>query len=555
MDPQLHSLIGLQREGFTEELIDWKEKDLKDIAEDLDNSFSYIFRSLREKGIFYSGITRVCPLEFYTEITRSSSATKEFENAKNSFFGVRVNFEPWVDPKTGIKYDLKCPLMFLPYTNEYDDIYIRNSLYNAQFVLAERGPCVDGENEKTIFVSVLGYKFKVTKEMHTFKRINIYGKNVVDSSITMKLPATRFYNSRNSRKVTSKRTPLPLMTWYVFGKYGFTESMRRYGECDFVINDLETVLKECPPSEGWEIYSNNDFVHPKAFNRDISTMIDPVIAIRPIKGDNISNLGMQIAGSFLFMMGVFANMYDLSRLDDPDYWRLLIGKCSINLPAKTSDETYMRQMVEHFSSVEEYADARTLTRYRNNSIDVNDTYELFNWIVINYSHLIRTYNPANMLHKELACKEFLLENIIHSANDFRYKLKNKSNISQNVINREIDTHFRLFGIDKSLRENNVSLEQTGTDNPFIDYQLSVIHQTKNTVTRNPGQKKDEFNPNHPANRIDASQPFVVSYQCATGPHPDGRGMLIPRLFLVGGRYVGIRPEDIPTYQKVKRELS
>lgn len=557
MDPQVLKRTAKARGGFTKELFDWHKRDMDRIIPHLQLSFSNMFRSLKEKGYHFDGIETVCPLEFFNSITRSSSSgTKDFEIAKNSFFGIKIN-NHFVDPVTGVHSELKCPLMFLPYTNNHGDIYTRNSTYSLQYVLSERGPSVDGGREKTIFIRVLGYKFKVTKEIHTFNRVFRNGANIQTSAINMTLPANRFYNSRNDRKITSKKVPIPLLAWYVFGKYGFTHCMREFAECEFMIDTMDTLVDICPKDEGWEIYANTASIHPKAFDRPKGTPLleEPAIAIKSRnKGGEISNLALQYAAGLLFMFGVFSHELDIRRLDDINYWRWIIGRCSIRLPNKTAPDVYLRQMNEHFSSVEEYADDITIDKYNKFDIEVRDTYELLNYLMMNYSNLIKLYDPADMLHKELASMEFLVDFLIHQANDFKFMIRNKSNITPKIINRELDAHFRLFNADKSVRENNTILEQTGTDNPFIDYGAGIILQTKSTVNRGPGKKKEEFDPNHPGSMIHASQPFVVSYQYASKPNPDGRGMLQPRVYLVQGRYTSLRPEDRELYEATRHRL-
>lgn len=558
MDPQMLKRSRAARGGFTPALTDgWHKKDMDGIVPHLSKSFENMFRSLQEKGYYFDGIEEVCPLEFYNAITRSSSSgTKDFEIAKNSFFGVKIK-NHFKDPVTGIESELKSPMMFLPYTNIYGDVFTRNSTYSMQYVLSERGPSVDGGRDKTIFIRVLGYKFKVTKEIHTFNRVFRSGNNINTGAINMTLPANRFYNSKGDRKISSKKVPIPLLAWYVFGKYGFTHCMKHFAECDYVIDTLDTLLDICPESEGWQVYSNTGGIHPKAFDRPRGAPLldEPAIAIKSAnKGGEISNLALQYTAGALFMFGVFSHELDIRRLDDIDYWRLIIGRCSIRLPSHTQPDVYLRQMNEHFSSVEEYADDLTIDKYNKFDIEVKDTYDLLNYLMLNYSSLIKLYDPANMLHKELASMEFIVDFLIHQANDFKFMIRNKSNITPKIINRELDTHFRLFNADKSVRENNTILEQTGTDNPFIDYGLGIILQTKSTVNRGPGKKKEEFDPNHPGSIIHASQPFVVSYQFATKPNPDSRGFLQPRVHLVQDKYTALRPEDRELYEATTHRL-
>lgn len=558
MDPQVLKLLRQQRGGFTPELVDgWHKKDMDRIIDHLQEAFSSMFRSLQEKGYIFDGIEEVDPIEFYNQITRvSGNGTKDFEIAKNSFFGVRI-LNHFKHPVTGVEEELKSPLMFLPYTNKHGDIKVRNGLYSLQYVLSERGPSVDGGRDKTIFIRVLGYKFKVTKEIHTFNRVYRNMSNINTSAINMTLPANRFMSSKNDRKITSKKVPIPLLAWYVFGKFGFSKCMNDFAECDYMIDTLDTLLDICPEKDGWQVLSNTGAIHPKAFDRPKGTplLAEPALAIRSRnKGGEISNLALQYAGGLLFMFGVFSHELDVRRIDDIDYWRLIIGRCSIRLPQRTDPSVYLRQMNEHFTSIEEMADNITVEKYNKFNIDISSTYDLFNYLMRQYSSLIKLYNPADMLHKELASMEFLVDFLIHQANDFRFMIRNKSNITPKIINRELDTHFRLFNIDKSVRENNSILEATGTDNPLIDYGLGIILQTKSTVNRGPGRKKEDFDPNHPGSVIDASQPFVVSYQYASKPNPDGRGMLMPRVNLVHGKYTALHPEDRPLYEATKSRL-
>lgn len=557
-----NKLLGVIREErgpFTEELVEgWHKKDLDDVGKYYETCLRSIFSSLVEKGLYFEGIEEVCPKEFYDAITKpNGSGLKDFEISKNSFFGIRLKLF-YVEPGDSIKnkIPLKHPLQFLPYTNKHGDIYVRNSLYSLQFVLSERGPSVDGTNNKTIFVRVLGYRFKVTVELHRYYKLhtNKATGDVTKHPLAVKFPATRFFNSRKDRKILDKNVPIPLLSWYIFGKYGFDHAMKHYAECDYRIGYQDDLVKNCPESEGWEIFLNGDGIHPKAMGEVNLANKEPGIAIKQRNKDEVGSLGFQYAGALLYMFGAFSSILDLDRINDIEYWRLIIAYCSIKLPASTPDETYLRQMTEHFFSVEGYGDAITIERYNRFNIAIKDFYDMLNYMIVNYSNIIRTYNPADLLHKELASKEFLIENLIHAANEFKFRIRNKSNITPKIINREIDFHFKLFGIDRSIRENNTILEQTGTDNPFIDYGLGIIRQTKSTISRGPGGKKEEFDPNHPGSLIDASQPYVVSYQYASGPSPEGSGMLMPRVSLLNGKYTSIRDSDRKNYNSLKARL-
>lgn len=561
MDPQLLKRI---RVPFTEELVQgWHMKDLNERGRShLESTYRNILKPLEAKGYIFDGLELVSPIEFYDAITKggagTGSGTKEFEIAKNTFIGVRLK-NHFRDPETGKEEELKCPLFFIPYTNRHGDLYTRNSLYGMQFVLAERGPSVDGGKDKSIFIRVTGYKFKVTRELHTFNRVTKVGMNTITSSMNMTLPANRFYAAKKDRSLQNrKKVPLPLLAWYLFGKHGFSQCMKEFAECEYQLDTLDTLLDRCSAKDGWEIFSNTGGMHPKVLPRPRgvdSSPEEPAIAIRSLNNSGtISNLGLQYVGGLLFMFGVFTWELRVDLIDDPNYWRLMIGKCSINLPQTADDESYLRHMHEHFASVEEYCDEHTINKYNRDDIKVTNTYEFLNHLMLNYSNLIKLYDPADMLHKELSSMEFLMDTMIEVANNFKFKIRNKVNIGPRYINRELDAHFRLFKIDESIRGNNVCLEQTGTDNPFIDYGLGVLLQTRATVGKGPGRKKEEFDPNHPGSVIHESQPFVCSYQYASKPSPDGRGSLQPRVRLVDGRFTALHEKDRELYEETKHRL-
>lgn len=555
---------------FTEELVNgWQYNDLEDIERHLDICYRTIFNSLKDKGIYYDGLEKVCPLEFYSEITQSrmiynksglgkpNKTTKDFEISKNNFYGVRVllRFE---DPNGRQAEAIKQPLIYLPFTNRHGDVWVRDSLYSLILVLSERGPSVDCGYDKTIFIKVLCYKFKVTKEVFSFLQINpLEGTDRYNTSpLTVKLPANRFYKPKKNRKITSKKVPVPLLSWYIFGKYGFDYSMKHFAECEYEIGYVEDLIKKCKPSDGWSIYSSRDGKDQKIVTgnpNDFENLPLPGIAIK--NKDDPNSLGYQYAASLLFMFVSMGKYWSTVDINDPESWRLVIGYSSIKLRGVVDNDDYYRQMKEHYISfIEGLVEELTKERYRDYGIPVENTYELFNYLILNYSNIILTYNPADLRFKELACKEFLLENLIRSANDFKFKIRSNADPSPKTINRDIDTFFKPYMIDSSIRENNSMLEQTGTDNPFIDYGLSIIRQSKSTITRGPGSRKEEFDPNHPANRIDASQPFIVSYQYASGPSPDGNGYLLPRVNLVNGKYTDIHPKDKEAYNATKRRL-
>lgn len=136
--------------------------------------------------------------------------------------------------------------------------------------------------------------------------------------------------------------------------------------------------------------------------------------------------------------------------------------------------------------------------------------------------------------------EFILDSLLTAANNFKYDIKNNSEINQKKVAKFLSDHFHVKEIDNA-RNANLIQEATPTDNPFIDYVLGCMPQHK-VYTGMGKQKKGDFDVNDSATFTDSSQPFVHSYFRVNKPNPDSRGYLNPCLYLIDGKTTGLDPQ-------------
>ena len=159
-----------------------------------------------------------------------------------------------------------------------------------------------------------------------------------------------------------------------------------------------------------------------------------------------------------------------------------------------------------------------------------------------------------MFHKELSPLELTIDRLVTAAHRFKHEVKNTTDLNYAKVKKFITSHFKLREIEAAAWSSNMIQESTPTDNPLADYGLGVLSQTKVFGSQGGGRSGD-FNPNDPANAIDASLLFTMSWQRVTKPFPDGRGYLIPCITLSNGRYISISQSRYPLYQRQKDRLT
>lgn len=510
-----------------------------------DRALRSILKSVERKGVFFRGCTPADPKEFIDHLI--SSSRKIFDAHKETLYPVGIDID-YVD-KGGKTNNFRVYTM-LPYTNLYGDVFLRGAFYNAQYVLAERGLPVTKEN--SIFVKVLGYKFKIGTENFNMNQIFTDAGTWVSRGYSTNLAANRFYSPTEARKIKDTKTPTPLLAWYIFAKMGFSKAMEQYGECDYRIGPIDALVEECRPEDRWEIFArtNNKGINEKYLGEFIA--LDTAIAVRNLHANRpaLSAMALQYMSAMMFVIDCCSSHFDIDRIDEPSYWKLLIGRCSVK--AGDTDEYIMRLIDQHFETINEYLDEDSIKRFAGQSIVVANMFDLFNYIIANRSEIVQTTNRASAFHKELASLEFMLDSLLTAANNFKYDIKNNSEINFKKVGQFLTSHFHIKEIDNA-RNANLIQEATPTDNPFIDYGLGCMPQHK-VYTGIGKQKKGDFDVNDSATFTDASLPFVFSCFRVNKPNPDGRGYLSPTGYLIDGKTTALDPEQKPLFERTDHRL-
>lgn len=549
MDPKLLKAVSATMPKFNETIASgFHQREFEQIHKRYEYLLRMTFEPIEKKGVWFVGVRSVRPHEMYNVIAKNTQQ-KTFETNKESLYPVKLVFKYGMDKNTAREMD---PVyVLLPFCDRYGDVWIRGSQYSLQIVLADRGLSVTKDDQ--IFVRLLGYKFKVGTEQYEYAQIHNEINPVRETNLPINLPANRFYVASEARRPNPTKTPTPLLAWYVFAEYGFSETMRKFGECDYAIGDRDAIIQQYSEDKGWKLFGSKGLAIGKSITPYVNCGL--AIAAKPLnekRRGEIPNVAQQYIAALLYLCDVGGEFIDLDKLDDKYFWRMMVGHASIKAGGNLTH--LEKQMADHFDSMNEGLDQTSIQRFAEQRIVVKDRYELFNYIIANRAEIVKTSDKANMLHKEISSSEFTLDKLITAANRFKHDVKNTTELNYERVKSFMSSHFKLRDIESAAWESNMIQEATPTDCPIADYGFGVMSQAKVFGPRNNGRNSD-FNPNDPANCIHGSVPFVMSFQRVTKPDPNACGFLAPCVYLINDKYLGLRPEDVELYEATVSRLT
>lgn len=546
MDPNLIAPIETTMPAFNRVIVEgFHQKEFENGVHYYDHALHLIFKSIEKRGVFFKGVKRVAPRDYFEYLVKGSA--KIFDIHKETLYPVKLMFD-YMD-KSGKIISLNPVFQMLPYTDRHGDLWLRGTNYSLQFVLAERGLPVTKEN--SLFVKVLGFKFKIGVEHLKYDMVFTETANNLTRTAGINLAANRFYSPTEARKIKDTKTPTPLLAWYIFADMGFSRAMQTYGECEFEIGSTDALINECKATDRWEIITRSSSLNTKSLGDYIGN--DYAIAVRnkSSKRKELSSMALQYAAALLFVIDCLSSYFDIEEIDNPNYWKLIIGRCSVK--AGDPNDYIMRLMDDHFDAINEYLDEDSIKKFASQSIVVSNMFDLFNYIIANRSEIVQTTDRASMFHKELASLEFTLDKLITAANSFKHDIKNNSELSQKKVARFLNNNFHIKEIDNA-RTTNLIQEPTPSDNPYIDYGLGCMPQHKVYTGSGNKKKRGDFDTTDSACFTHASLPFTNSYLRVTNPYPDGRGYLNPCIFLINDKTTALNPEFKELYDRTSYRL-
>lgn len=473
-------------------------------------------------GLEYIGCARCTPLEEFNETTRKKNTKRRYDIARTDFYMMKYYFR-----FNGV--DLPPKYISLPFVSTAGTIIIGDSRYVMSPVLSDKVISVGTNN---IFIRLLRDKL-------TFERLPY---NVVfnDNRETIQVIwSTIYHMPANLKKLVKTVKAECSLVHYLLAKYGFTETFKRFGNCEPVVGYGEINTNTYPPSQ-WVICHSTQ-IKPKGFGKFFYQPTELRVAIRI---EEFTPMVKSMIGGFFYIVDHFPARVLKEYIDNTRLWVILIGH--ILFSGTISEGKLHDDVSEHFRSLDEYVDAIISAQLKEIGYDCSDLYRLFSIVINNFNEWLigSAEKVCSMYDKELSILYYITQNIIVAIHTLHYRLRTaaKKQLTEksiiNIMNATL-TPGIIYGITKQ-NPCMTTVSYSG-DNAF--FKITCIVASQSSANRATG-KKNRARIADPSKRLHVSIAEVGGYSNLPKSEPTGRHRINPHLHIDDRGMVLKDPEKI-----------
>ena len=504
---------------------------------------------------------RCNPYEEFNELIKRRKTRKFSEIARSDIYMVKYIFE--FEGKEIVRY------MCLPFALDGGIMHLSGSRFTISPVLSD---IIFSVTKTNIFV-------RLNKAKVTFNRLVSF-MNVNNSTTAIQVLWSALYNRPKSQKklmgqVRAKTT----LVHYLFCKYGFTETMRRFGKCQPVIGlsrippvitdpetgeitsgnpELVAVNSQNYPPDQWVICTTAET--PTTSRRKNRLHLPSTIAIA-VKKEEFTPMVQSLLCGFFYITDYFPDIVKPEDVDSTRMWAVLLGH--ILWSGNIGWGTLADDVEEHMRSLDEYIDEIMKNRFKAINMQINDLYQLFAILIDNYNEwMIRDSDQiTTMYNKRLEVLDYILRDITEAINRFYFGIqkicKNKKLTENDVINVMNSTlHSRIIfnltrgSINGSSHGEIAPLNSSG-DNKVLKVTQMLIPQGSSDKIK---AKKDNTPPSDPSKWLHSSIAAIGGYLNLPKASPDGRSRINFYAVTDESGRVFSRPEFVKLLEEVQSKI-
>lgn len=297
-------------------------------------------------------------------------------------------------------------LLYVPYCDETGLMHLRGTAHTISAVVEDPGVSITQDG---CFFRVTCDKIVIRRTVHTIVKdeVNIVQRRV-RAQKHINIPYGKIYRAKQQKANTNKNPPMPSLPHYLFAKFGVTEAFRRFARTEVVFGTESEITPEAYPDSEWTRYYSTRAQHPNNKRPVDWAPTTAAIAVRALNPSNLTEI--MIAGYF-YVADCYPQEFTPGYSDEPDHWRLMMGKMVFNRQVKNVQMTdYLRP---HFESLDTYLDAMAKENLAEEGIVCEDIYEVMVYIIANLDTMINTVNLASVYGKKLAVLPYVLSPIVH----------------------------------------------------------------------------------------------------------------------------------------------
>lgn len=400
----------------------------------LDKVFRSAARSFPE-GLRYEGYEPCSPYEEFEEVTKVRTNKRVFDLARSDLYYVKYNFS-----FNGIK--LRSRYIYLPFVNDGGVMSLGGSKYHITPVLSDK---VISPESDSIFVRLLRDKITFRRCLHTL---------VIDGirETTHVVWSPIYRKSKDKKKVPATTKANTSVAHYLFAKYGFVETFRRFAGFVPIVGE-EEITTDLYPKDQWVICETSG-VKPKTF---LGELYMPTKIRLAIPRANWNSMTKALVVGFYYVVDHFPARFKPGYLDESSVgktslWMILLG-CIIFSGLYGENKLYA-DVKEHFASLDDYLDTIIIDKLKESGYEVNDFYDLLALILDHFNAMVlESGDSANsMFGKSLEVLYYVLYDITSSIFKVNFRLSkqaSKRKLTPDDINEIFNRNLRpgaIFGL-------------------------------------------------------------------------------------------------------------
>lgn len=460
----------------------------------------------------FLGCERCTPLEeFMDEPRPKTSGRATIDIAQSDIYMIKCRFSFEGE-------ELPPRYLFLPFVGPAGSLMLSGARFFVSPVLSDE--LLSFEKDK-IFVVFMRDKKYIYRTNHPV---------VVDGILTE--IGVAWSNMHNDPKTKSKgrdQRKIPLLH-YLLGKYGFTETFKRFGNCEPVMGTDE-ITTETYPTDSWVIVQSRRLM-PKPYGSGSNIRL-------AIPRAQFTPLVRNMAAAFFYIADRYAERQIASYKDNKRLWMTMLG---LTLWGDSKDESVIyEEIINHFNSLDKYVDDFVRSQLRRIGYPCNDIYEFLavciehmdQWMIETPKRSISLYDKK----LSILYPVFLVP-IIMPISTFYYEIEaeaNKNGLTKKSVMTILADALkprRIFKI-RTDASNVASMSYSG-DNMFFKI-TSVIKPQKGSGHGNDSKSDSGV-------RMHVSIAEVGSFLNLPKTDPTGHARVNPHLNLVDASYVQRDPE-------------
>lgn len=454
-------------------------------------------------GLTYDGCRRCTPQEEFNQTTKQRGNKYVFDVARSDIYLMEYKFS-----YQGVK--LPSRYMFLPFVNDAGIIFLGGSRFVISPILSDRVISIGVSN---VFVRLLKAKLIFNREPYHFK-VNGLRED-------LQVAWSKIYNEKKNPNAPASTVKAKCtIAHYLFCKHGFSETFKRYANCDPVVGGPE-INKDTYPESDWNIcYSSQ--LKPKGFGRSFYETNEIRVAVPKHK---YTPMVKNLIGGFFYCVDHFPSRIKVEFINQTSLWMVLLGHIiwSGNIP----QGKLFIDVQDHISSLDEYIDLIYHKKLKDIGYDCTDIYQLFALVIEKFNDwLLSSEDRVNtMYNKELSILYFICYEISSAISNLCFKLKSaqKKELNAKKIITIMAVNLKPGLIYKITREHGeVTTTSSSGDNKALKTTLLLVQQSASSKNKS---KKDRLSISDPTKRLHSSVAEIGAFLALPKSDPSGRSRL------------------------------